>query len=46
MRDRKRQEEDRARKERRPKSMVWHPKEKADGAEAASITMVFVYPWN
>ena len=44
MRDRECQEEDRAHKERRPKLMVWHPKEKADGAEAASITMVFVLP--
>jgi hypothetical protein len=42
MHDLERQEEDRARKERRPKSTVWRPKEKADGVEAASVNMVFV----
>ena len=44
MRDRERQEEDCARKERRPKSMVWHRKKEADGTEVASVNMVFVLP--
>ena len=44
--DRERQEEDRARRERRPKSTVWRPREKVDGVEAASVNMVFVLPWN
>ena len=37
-----RQQEDRARRERRPKSTVWRVKEKADEVEAASVNMVFV----
>jgi len=44
MRDRERQEEDRARREMRPKSTVWRPREKVDGVEAASVNMVFVLP--
>ena len=39
-----RQQEDRARRERRPKSTVWRVKEKADEVEAASVNMVFVLP--
>ena len=39
-----RQQEDRARRERRPKSIVWRVKEKADEVEAPSVNMVFVLP--
>ena len=44
MHDHECQEEDRAHKDRHPKSIVWHPKEKLDGVETASVNMVFVLP--
>lgn len=44
MRDHECQEEDRARKERRPKPMVWRRKEYPDEVVTASVDMVFVLP--
>ena len=44
MHDHECQEEDRAHKDRHPKSTVWHPNEKLDGVETASVNMVFVLP--
>ena len=44
LRNREQQQEDRAHKERRPKSQIWHAKEKADEVVAASVNMVFILP--